>query len=201
MDDCPTLGFLYAMLLLSLIGNTLVIKAVTGNMKTTRLQSHHLFIVNLSVADSLFAVENIPIAFTHLILNGAWKIEGNFGSFLCKFDYFLSLVVILTSNLTILATGVERFHGIFYPLRKFASKKRAYVIIASTWLVSGIYASPLFSSTFVHLQRSPDGNMRCNLCIECEKGHPVVYISNCTDRNCICYNSNSLLSYRRQNMA
>lgn len=159
----------YAMLLLSLIGNTLVIKAVTGNMKTTRLQSHHLFIVNLSVADSLFAVENIPIAFTHLILNGAWKIEGNFGSFLCKFDYFLSLVVILTSNLTILATGVERFHGIFYPLRTFASKKRAYVIIASTWLASGIYASPLFSSTFVHLQRSPDGNMRCNLSIECEK--------------------------------
>ncbi|XP_074607401.1 neuropeptide FF receptor 2-like [Acropora palmata] len=159
----------YAMLLLSLIGNTLVIKAVTGNRKTTTRQLHYLFIVNLSVADLLFAVENIPIAFAQLILNGAWKIEGNFGSFLCKFDFFLSLVVILTSNLTILATGVERFHGIFYPLKTFSSKKCAYVIIASTWLVSGIYALPLFSSAFAYLQRSPDGNMRCNLCIECDK--------------------------------
>ena len=159
----------YAMILLSLIGNTLVIKAVVRNARRMRRQLHHLFIVNLSVADLLFAVENIPMAFTHLIMNGAWKVEGSLGSFLCKFDVFLSLILILTSNLTIMATGVEKFCGTFYPLRTFVSKRRAYMIIASTWLISGIYASPLFSSSFVHFQRSPDGNMRCNLCIECKK--------------------------------
>lgn len=159
----------YVMILLSLIGNTVVIKTIKRIGKTLRRQVHYLFIVNLSAADLLFALENIPMACTHLLLNGAWKIEGRFGSFLCRFDFFLSLVLILTSNLTILAIAVEKFCGIFFPMRTFVSRKRTFVIIASTWLVSGIYASVLFSSSFAYLRKGHDGNYRCHLCIKCEK--------------------------------
>ena len=159
----------YAMILLSLIGNTVVIKAIRRIRKTVRKQVHYTFIVNLSVADLLFALENIPITYTHLLLNGAWKIEGRFGDFLCRFDFFLSLILILTSNLTILAIAVEKFCGIFFPMRTFVSKKRAYVIIASSWLVGGLYASPLLSPSFAYLRKHPDGNFRCHLCIKCEK--------------------------------
>ena len=159
----------YVMILLSLIGNTVVIKTIKRIGKKLRRQVHYLFIVNLSAADLLFALENIPMACTYLLLNGAWKVEGRFGSFLCRFDLFLSLVLILTSNLTILAIAVEKFCGIFFPLRAYVSRKRAFVIIASTWLVSGIYASVLFSSSFAYLRKRPDGNYSCHLCIKCEK--------------------------------
>ena len=77
-----------AMILLSLIGNAVVIKAVKRIGKTLRKQVHYIFIVNLSVADLLFAVENIPITCAHLLLNVAWKVESRFGNFLCRFDFF-----------------------------------------------------------------------------------------------------------------
>lgn len=159
----------YAMILLSLIGNTIVIKAIKRIRSNLRRQLHYLFIVNLSVSDLLFAVENIPMVCTYLLMNGSWKIEGSLGSFLCKFNSFTSLVLILTSNLTILAIGVERFCGTFSPLKVFISKKRAYFMIACTWLVSGIYSSPLLSSCFADLERSPDGSMRCHLYVESQK--------------------------------
>ena len=158
----------YVMIVLSLIGNTVVIKAVKRIGWKLRRQVYYLFMVNLSVADLLFAIENIPIICTNLLLNGIWQVEGPFGNFLCRFDWFVSLILILTSNLTILAIAVEKFCGIVFPLRRYVSKKRAYMIIASTWLASGIYASPLFSPSFAYLQ-SRNGNFRCHLCTECER--------------------------------
>ena len=158
----------YAVILLSLIGNTVVIKAIKKSGKTMRRKVLFLFILNLSVADLLFAVENIPMVCTHLLLNGSWKVEGRFGNFLCRFDLFVSLILILTSNLTIVAIAVERFCGILFPLRVFVSKKGAYLIIASMWFVSGLYASPLLSSSFAYLQKDHAGNFICYLCIECK---------------------------------
>lgn len=157
----------YIMVALSLVGNTVVIKAIKRIGKTLRRQVHYLFIVNLSVADLLFAVEMIPMICVHMLLNSAWHIKGRFGNFLCQFDVFLSAVLILTSNLTILAIAVEKFLGIFFPMKTFVSKKRAYFIITSTWLVSGLYSAPLFF--FAHLKTRPDGRVTCTVCLTSEK--------------------------------
>lgn len=158
----------YLMILLSLIGNTVVIKAIKSRLgRKKRRKVHYIFIMNLSVADLLFAVENIPITCTHLLMNGAWKVQGRLGNFLCQFDMFLSAILILTSNLTILAIAVEKFCGIFFPLRTFVSKKRAHFILACTWLVGGLYSVPLFF--FAFLKKYPDGNFRCYVCVNCEK--------------------------------
>ena len=159
----------YVMILLSLIGNTVVIKAVRRIRKKITRKVHYIFIVNLSVADLLFAVENIPLACTYLLLNGAWKIEGFFGNILCRLDLFLSLILILTTNLTILAMAVEKFCGIFFPMRKFISRKRSYVIVVSTWVIGALYASPLLWSSFANLVLQPGGNFQCFLCFQCEK--------------------------------
>ena len=156
----------YVMTALSLVGNTVVIKAIKRIGRTLRRQVHYLFIVNLSVADLLFAAEMIPMICVHLLLRGAWHIQGRFGDFLCRFDFFLSAILILTSNLTILAIAVEKFLGIFFPLKTLVSKKRAHFIIAATWLVSGIYSAPLFS--FAHLKTHGSGDVTCSVCITCE---------------------------------
>ncbi|XP_020603321.1 RYamide receptor-like [Orbicella faveolata] len=157
----------YIMATLSLVGNTVVIKAIRRIGKTLRRQVHYLFIVNLSVADLLFAVEMIPMICVHMLMNSKWHIKGRFGQFLCQFDVFLSAVLILTSNLTILAIAVEKFLGIFFPMKTFVSKKRAYFIIVSTWLVSGLYSAPLF--VFAHLKVGRRGTAMCAVCLTCEE--------------------------------
>ena len=157
----------YVMVTLSLVGNTVVIKAIRRIGKTLRRQVHYLFIVNLSVADLLFAVEMIPMICVHMLLNSTWHIKGRFGLFLCQFDVFLSAVLILTSNLTILAIAVEKFLGIFFPMKTFVSKRRAYFIIASMWLVSGLYSAPLF--VFAHLKVGRSGTVKCVVCMTCEE--------------------------------
>ena len=157
----------YFMVTLSLVGNTVVIKAIRRIGKTLRRQVYYLFIVNLSVADLLFAVEMIPMICVHMLMNSTWHIKGRLGRFLCQFDVFLSVVLILTSNLTILAIAVEKFLGIFFPMKTFVSKKRAYVFIASMWLVSGVYSAPLF--VFAHLKEGPSGTAMCDVCLTCEE--------------------------------
>ena len=160
-------GYYFA-ILLSLVGNTVVIKAIRRIGRVLRRKVHYLFIVNLSVADLLFALEMTPMICVHMLLNSAWLIRGRLGNFLCKFDMFLSSVLILTSNLTILAIAVEKFLGIFYPMKTFVSKKRGYFIIAATWLLSGLYSSALFY--FAYLVKGPeDDNVICLVCMNCEK--------------------------------
>lgn len=157
----------YLAILLSLVGNMVVIRAVKRIGRTLRRKVHYLFIVNLSAADLLFAAEMIPMICVHMLLRGEWLIKGRFGNFLCKFDLFLSAVLILTSNLTIVSIAVEKYFGVFFPLKTMVSKKRAYFIIAATWIASAVYAAPLFS--FAYLKKRPDGKVTCSVCPNCQK--------------------------------
>ena len=157
----------YLAILLSLVGNIVVIRAVKRIGRALRRKVHYLFIVNLSVADLLFAAETIPMICVHMLLNGEWLIKGNFGNFLCKFDMFLSAVLILTSNLTILSIAVEKYFGVFFPLKTMVSKKRANFIVAITWIASGLYSAPLFF--LASLEKNRDGKVICSVCTECEK--------------------------------
>ena len=157
----------YLAILLSLVGNMVVIRAVKRIGGALRRKVHYLFIVNLSAADLLFAAEMIPMICMHMLLSGEWLIKGRFGNFLCKFDLFLSAILILTSNLTIVSIAVEKYFGVFFPLKTMVSKKRAYFIIAATWIASAVYAAPLFS--FAYLKTRPDGKATCSICPNCEK--------------------------------
>ena len=157
----------YLAILLSLVGNIVVIRAVKRIGRALRRKVHYFFIVNLSVADLLFATETIPMTCVHMLLSGEWLIKGRLGDFLCKFDVFLSAVLILTSNLTILSIAVEKYFGVFFPLKTMVSKKRAYFIIAATWIASAVYAAPLFF--FAYLGKTPDGKVICFVCTKCEK--------------------------------
>ena len=157
----------YLAILFSLVGNMVVIRAVKRIGRTLRRKVHYLFIVNLSAADLLFAAEMIPMICVHMLLNSQWLIKGHFGNFLCKFDLFLSAVLILTSNLTIVSIAVEKYFGVFFPLKTMVSKKRAYFIIAATWIASAVYAAPLFF--FAYLIKRPDGKVTCSVSPNCQK--------------------------------
>jgi hypothetical protein len=144
------------LMLMSLIGNSLVIASVVKNCNKRMRTVSNLLIVNTSLSYLLITVVNMP----DLIYNinstqdtQAFLIGGTIGSHLCRlktFAPFLS-VTLATQSFAILA--VDRFIAVFYPLRRI-THKTAYILISLTWLTSfafgGVY---LYGSVLLTLPK------------------------------------------------
>ncbi|XP_022795365.1 RYamide receptor-like [Stylophora pistillata] len=148
-------------LAVSLLENAMVVLVVKKNFKRSHMRNaNSLFIANISVADIFFAIQNIPHAYNHLVLNGHWILQGSFGTVLCKMDIFFSVITMVTANLTILAIAIYRLCVVYFPFRKIITKKACFFIIFLTWLVPALFASPMFYfADFI----SNDSITRCNL--------------------------------------
>ena len=104
----------------------------------------------MSLADLLFAVQNLPHAYNDFVLNGHWVLRESVGLALCKVDVFFSLISMVTTNLTILAISVDRCFAVFMPYKKLITRRICFLIIFLTWFISTVYASPLlYYSTLV----------------------------------------------------
>lgn len=71
-------------IILSLVGNFLTISSVYQNMNRRMRTLSNYLIVNLSVADLLVTVCNIPRIISILLVGYEWLIRGKFALFLCK---------------------------------------------------------------------------------------------------------------------
>lgn len=130
-------------LIVSLIENIMVLVILKKNPKGGIRSANSLFIANMSVADVLFALQNIPHSYNYFVLSGRWIIHGNAGVVLCKIDIFLSLIAMVTGNLTILAIAAYRVFGVYCPLKKIITRKVCFFIIFLTWLIPTLFASPM----------------------------------------------------------
>ena len=66
-------------LVVSLIENILVL-VVINKYSTQRMRTaNNFFIANMSVADVLFALQNIPHSYNYIVLNGRWVLQGKVG--------------------------------------------------------------------------------------------------------------------------
>ena len=128
---------------LSLIENIVVLVVLKKDFKKSLRTANSYFIANMSVADVLFALQNLPLAYNNILLHGHWVIQGIIGLTLCKIDIFFSLISMVTTNLTILAIAVNRFFAVYAPLRKIITRRVCFSLIFLTWLVSAVLASPL----------------------------------------------------------
>ena len=134
-----------SVLAVSLLENAMVVLVLKKNFRRSHMRNaNSLFIANISVADIFFAIQNIPHAYNNLVLNGHWILQGNFGTVLCKIDMFLSVITMVTANLTILAIAIYRLCVVFFPLRKIITRKTCFFIIFLTWLVPALFALPIF---------------------------------------------------------
>lgn len=129
-------------LFVSLIENILVL--VVMKYSTQRMRTaNNFFIANMSVADVLFALQNIPHSYNYIVLNGRWILQGNAGMVFCKIDVFFSLIAMVTSNLTILAIAAYRLLVVYFPLKKIITRRVCFFIIFTTWLIPTLFASPM----------------------------------------------------------
>lgn len=130
-------------LIVSLIENITVLVILKKNPGRGVSSANGLFIANMSVADVLFALQNIPHSYNYIVLGGRWIVHGNVGVVLCKIDIFLSLIAMVTGNLTILAIATYRLFAVYCPLKKIITRRMCLFTIFLTWLIPTLFAFPM----------------------------------------------------------
>ena len=139
-------------IILSLVGNFLTISSVYQNINRRMRTLSNYLIVNLSVADLLVTVCNIPRIISILLVGYEWLIRGKFALFLCKVTSAVPFVALLVSTLSFTFIALDRFLAVFYPLRRPMTRKIMVGIIAFTWILSWCcYALVFHYATLVEI--------------------------------------------------
>lgn len=137
---CKT--FAYCLLLVvSLIGNTLIIMVVyrDDKMKTTT----NLLIVNMAISDLLVPIFAMPRANVEIIFGiRRWLIDGAFGEALCKLTAFFQDISTLVSVQTLVAIALDRFYAVWFPLKALRIKPRVKYVILLIWSISTVIHAP-----------------------------------------------------------
>lgn len=127
-------------LLVALTANMFVIYITLGN-KSASSPPFNLFIINLAVCDTLYAMVVVPLQLGYLYMGFTW-FQGSFALILCKVKEFALIVVISASVYTLVAMAVDRYLAAARALRRPMSKKHVLLSIAFVWSVSCILSAP-----------------------------------------------------------
>ncbi|XP_074042624.1 octopamine-Tyramine receptor isoform X2 [Leptinotarsa decemlineata] len=132
-----TIGTLSLFILLTVIGNVLVILSVF-TYKPLRIVQN-FFIISLAVADLTVALLVLPFNVAYTVL-GRWI----FGIHVCKMWLTSDVLCCTASILNLCAIALDRFWAITDPIN-YAQKrtvKRVLVMIAGVWVLSLLISSP-----------------------------------------------------------
>ena len=122
----------------------LVIRVI---MKTTRLHTiYYLFVVNLLVTDIL---NTCKMGF-EIILLCLYLLGINADTTASFVIYSLLSIPRLAAHFSFINLAIDRAIAIAFPYRhkSIMTKKRAYVMLAVTWIISSINSATIFSSPF-----------------------------------------------------
>ncbi|KAJ0006608.1 hypothetical protein NQD34_013881 [Periophthalmus magnuspinnatus] len=123
-------------IVLGLMGNSLVIYVIY-RFKTLRTVTN-FFIANLAVADLLVNALCLPFTLVYT-LQGEWK----FGSVLCFLLPYAQGLAVHVSTVTLNVIALDRHRCIVYHLETRMRKDVCFGVIALTWVLSAVLASPL----------------------------------------------------------
>ncbi|XP_071190263.1 neuropeptide Y receptor Y2, like [Salvelinus alpinus] len=123
-------------ILLGVVGNSLVIYVVY-RFKTLRTVTN-FFIANLAVADLLVNTLCLPFTLVYTLL-GEWK----FGQVLCFLLPYAQGLAVHVSTVTLNVIALDRHRCIVYHLETRMRKDVCFGVIAATWVLSAVLASPL----------------------------------------------------------
>uniref|UniRef100_A0A8C5ASB0 Neuropeptide Y receptor type 2 n=1 Tax=Gadus morhua TaxID=8049 RepID=A0A8C5ASB0_GADMO len=123
-------------IVLGVLGNSLVIYVIY-RFKTLRTVTN-FFIANLAVADLLVNTLCLPFTLVYTLL-GDWK----FGSALCFLLPYAQGLAVHVSTVTLNVIALDRHRCIVYHLETRMRKDVCFGVIALTWVLSAVLASPL----------------------------------------------------------
>ena len=147
-------------MLVSLVGNSLVLAVVYRNENNRMRTISNYFIVNMSCSDLLITLCLIPLAITDLTPKSILPLGGTFGNIWCKVRMSLFHLPIGVSLLSLAIITVARFLLIFNPHKIFTTVKRARILIGTRWLIGIIFNISLAVQTQMHEHRH---QMTCSI--------------------------------------
>ena len=122
-------------IVLSLAGNSLTIVSVYQNVNRRMRTVSNYLIVNLSIADLLITVCNMPRLISIVLIGYEWLVGGTFGLLVCKINSAAPFISLLVSTLSFAFIALDRFLAVFFPLRRPMTGKIMAGIIAFTWVL------------------------------------------------------------------
>lgn len=128
-------------MLVSLVGNTLLISTVKRNSRLHTIT--YRLIINMAAADILVTICNMPGRLARQITGRYHWFDGIPGIIVCKAASFISDSTVSCSILTLTAIAFERFCLVTFPLKKIVTIKIAKFMILAIWLSSCLSVSPL----------------------------------------------------------
>ena len=139
------LGY-FTILLVSLVGNSLVIFVICKNKQLRR--SINYYVLNMAVSDLFTPLTIMPVNIVRIISGStAFMVDTPLvlGNILCKLCYFLPDVSFVVSIQSLLLISVDRFIAVVFPLQiKLISSKVRFICISCTWIVAIAVHAPYF---------------------------------------------------------
>ncbi|XP_052103464.1 QRFP-like peptide receptor [Mytilus californianus] len=150
-------------MMMAIFGNILVIWTVWRNAHMHTVTNY--YIVNLAISDFLVASIDMPLKLLEYTSPCQWRIFNSDN--LCAFLSYTLPIFVFASVLTLVAISLERYYAIVHPLSamKVNSKSRTKKIIAVTWVIPIVVASPyLYCKNYVFTIYSDYGMISRQIC-------------------------------------
>ena len=131
-----------ALILVSLAGNVLIMKAILKHGRTRKTITY--FVVNMTAANLVITTVYMPRLIPMFLFGMTWFVDGTLGFVLCKLVPFVHGVAILASILNLLASSLDTFRAVVFPMKTLSSAKAAKIGVFLTWALSIIARLPYF---------------------------------------------------------
>ncbi|XP_031559519.1 substance-P receptor-like [Actinia tenebrosa] len=138
------------LILLSLAGNSFVIATVVRNTNKRMRTVSNIFIVNLSIADILVTLINMPGKISQIYIGRMWLLGKSTGfEILCKMMNFLPFLAVFVSTQSFAVLALDRFVAVYLPVRKPITAKVAYILVAFNWIFAMAFFYVYFHSASI----------------------------------------------------
>ena len=143
----------FTILLVSLVGNSLVILVFYKNKQLRR--SINYYVLNMAVSDLFTPLTILPVNIVEIISGStAFMVDTPLvlGNILCKLCYFLPDVSLVVSIESLLLISIDRFIAVVFPLQiQIISSKVRLICLLCTWFVAVAFFVPYFYTFRLHL--------------------------------------------------
>lgn len=126
----------------------IVVVAITGNVSLVALfhlkqrlhrTNANCYLTAIAISDILLVMWCEPFTIFSNLINFHWM----FGQFLCSAVSFLQTSCVIQRSFTLVASCIDRYHAICWPLKKQTSRLIVISIIIAIWFVSLVLPVPI----------------------------------------------------------